>query len=112
MPRARPEATTKPAAPERAGQLAGKTAGRHGSLAGADDGQGRPAQQAEIADGRQDRRRIRQGGQRRRIGGIAEHQEAAAGLGQRLFLAGDRGIADRASRAQAARAEPKWASAS
>ena len=58
-------------------------------------GQGGPAQQPEIADGRQHRRRIGQGGQGRRIGGIAEHQEAAAELGERLFLAGDRGFGDR-----------------
>ena len=77
MPRASPEAMTNPAAPRAAARSA---AMRQPAAA---------VEQAEVADGAQHGRCIGNGGQRRRVGGIAEDDESTAQAGQRLFLSGD-----------------------
>jgi hypothetical protein len=63
MPRARPETTTLPA--------------RRGD-SGADHGDARPGQQGGIAQGPQQRRRRIDGGQHRRIGVVAQNDQAGA----------------------------------
>jgi hypothetical protein len=73
MPRAKARHDGEARIAERRCELGCKTTARKRGLAGADDSKGAPAEQRQIADRGQNRRRIGQGGQRGRVARVTHH---------------------------------------
>jgi hypothetical protein len=80
MPRARPEAITKPRGAEVVGQCLREFQTGAGGVAGADDGDHRPCQDVDVATYAEQRRRIVDHGQPRRIERLVWRHQADAKL--------------------------------